>query len=91
MNVPTTIDAAAWLAMGMDGISKSEVSRMAAELDAKVAEFRDRPLDAGPYRYLWIDGLTQQVREGGRVVNVTAVIATPPTRRGAGRSSGSTS
>lgn len=63
-------------AMGIDGISRSEVSRMAVELDAKVAEFRARPLDAGPYRYLWIDGLTQRVREGGRVVNVTAVIAT---------------
>jgi hypothetical protein len=56
-------------AMGIEGISKSEVSRMAAELDQKVAEFRDRPLDAGPYRYLWIDALTQRVREGGRVVN----------------------
>src|SRR5436190_8427818 len=63
-------------AMGIDGISKSEVSRMAAELDAKVKEFRDRPLDAGPYRYVWIDALTQKVREGGRVVNVAAVIAT---------------
>src|SRR5258708_30127745 len=63
-------------AMGIDGISKSEVSRMAAELDAKVAEFRERPLDAGPYRYLWIDALTQRVREGGRVVNVSAVVAT---------------
>ena len=63
-------------AMGIEGISRSEVSRMAAELDAKVAEFRERPLDTGPYRYLWIDGLTQKVREGGRVVNVTAVIAT---------------
>ena len=39
------------------GISKSEVSRMAGELDVKVAEFRQRPLDAGPYRYLWIDAL----------------------------------
>jgi putative transposase len=63
-------------AMGIEGISRSEVSRMAAELDAKVAEFRNRPLDTGPYKYLWIDGLTQKVREGGRVVNVTAVIAT---------------
>ena len=53
-------------AMGIDGISSSEVSRMAAELDAKVvSEFRERPLDAGPYRYLWIDALTQRVREGG--------------------------
>jgi putative transposase len=46
-------------AMGIEGISKSEVSRMAAELDAKVAEFRDRPLDAGPYRYVWIDALVR--------------------------------
>ena len=63
-------------AMGIDGISKSEVSRLAAELDSKVRDFRERPLDAGPYRYLWIDALTQRVREGGRVVNVSAVIAT---------------
>lgn len=52
-------------AMGIEGISSSEVPRMAASLDAKVAEFKDRPLDAGPYRYLWIDGLTQNVRERG--------------------------
>ena len=63
-------------AMGIEGISKSEVSPMATELDAKVAEFRERPLDKGPYRYLWIDALTQRVREGGRVVNVSVVIAT---------------
>jgi putative transposase len=63
-------------AMGIEGISKSEVSRLAGELDAKVAEFRERPLDGGPYRYLWIDALTQKVREGGRVVNVSAVVAT---------------
>ena len=63
-------------AMGIAGISSSEVSRLAATLDAKVAEFRNRPLDAGPYRYVWIDALTQKVREGGRVVNVSAVIAT---------------
>jgi putative transposase len=63
-------------AMGIEGISPSQVSRMAAELDAKVTEFRERPLDAGAYRYVWIDALTQKVREGGRVVNVSAVIAT---------------
>jgi transposase-like protein len=63
-------------AMGIAGISSSEVSRLAVELDAKVAEFRERPLDAGPHRYVWIDALTQKVREGGRVVNVSAVIAT---------------
>lgn len=63
-------------ALGMEGISKSEVSRLAAHLDVMVAEFRSRPLDQGPYRYVWIDALTQRVREGGRVVNVSAVIAT---------------
>lgn len=69
-------------AMGIEGISRSEVSRMAAELDTKVAEFRERALDNGPYKYLWIDGLTQKVREGGRVVNVTAVIATAANAEG---------
>ena len=69
-------------AMGIEGISKSEVSRLAAELDERVAEFRNRPLEAGPYRYLWIDALTQRVREGGRVVNVSAVIATAANAEG---------
>ena len=63
-------------AMGIEGISSSEVSRVAGELDGRVTEFRDRRLDSGPYRYVWIDALTQKVREGGRVVNVSAVIAT---------------
>ena len=78
-------------AMGIDGISRSEVSRMAAELDAKVAAFKDRPLDCGPYRYVWIDALTQKVREAGRVVNVSAVIATAVNHQGRARSSASTS
>jgi transposase-like protein len=69
-------------AMGIEGMSRSEVSRLAGELDATVAEFRERPLDSGPYRYLWIDGLTQRVREGGRVVNVSAVIATAANAEG---------
>ncbi|EQD29157.1 transposase mutator type, partial [mine drainage metagenome] len=53
-----------------------EVSRIATELDEKVSQFRERPLDNGPYRYLWIDALTQRVREGGRVVNLSVVVAT---------------
>jgi putative transposase len=69
-------------AMGIEGISRSEVSRMAAELDATVAAFRDRPLDSGPYRYLWIDALTQKVREAGRVVNISAVVATAVNSQG---------
>ena len=61
--------------LGIEGISKSEVSRMAAELDEAVAEFRNRPLDAGPYTYVWADALTQKVREGGRIINIAVVIA----------------
>lgn len=61
--------------LGIEGISKSQVSRMAAELDEVVTEFRNRPLDAGPYTYVWADALTQRVREGGRIVNVAVVIA----------------
>jgi putative transposase len=52
------------------------VSLMAAELDEMVEGFRARKLDAGPYTFLWIDALTQKVREGGRTVNVHALIAT---------------
>jgi len=63
-------------AMGIEGISKSQVSAMAKELDALVEAFRSRPLDAGPYTYIWLDALTQKVREGGRVVSVAVVIAT---------------
>ena len=62
--------------LGIESLSKSQVSRMAAELDGVVEEFRNRPLDAGPYTYVWLDALTQKVREGGRVINVATVIAT---------------
>ncbi len=63
-------------AMGIDGISKSQVSQMAKSLDGQVEAFRSRPLDAGPYTYLWLDALTQKVRESGRIVNVAVVVAT---------------
>ena len=62
--------------MGIDGISKSQVSELAKSLDEAVAAFRNRPLDAGPYTYIWVDASTQKVREGGRIVNVAVVIAT---------------
>ena len=62
--------------MGIDGMSKSQVSELAKNLDARVAEFRNRPLDAGPYTYVWVDALFHKVREGGRVVSVATVIAT---------------
>jgi transposase-like protein len=63
-------------AMGIEGISKSQVAEMAKSLDKIVDDFRNRPLDQGPYRYVWLDAITQRCREGGRVVNVIAVIAT---------------
>ena len=63
-------------AMGIDGMSKSQVSNLAKSLDGKVEAFRSRPLDGGPYSYVWLDALTQKVREGGRIVNVAVVIAT---------------
>lgn len=63
-------------AMGIEGISKSQVSRMCAELDETVGQWRDRPLDAGPYPYVWIDALVLKVRQGGRVVPTSALVAT---------------
>lgn len=63
-------------AMGIEGISKSQVSEMAKDLDVMVESFRNRPLDAGPYTYLWVDAHFQKCREGGRIVNVAAVVAT---------------
>src|SRR5580698_7579467 len=62
--------------LGVTGLSKSQVSVMAAELDELVDSFRNRPLDRGPYTFMWIDALTQKVREGGRTVNVHCLIAT---------------
>jgi transposase-like protein len=62
--------------LGVTGLSKSQVSAMAAELDEMVEGFRSRRLDGGPYTFMWIDALTQKVREGGRTVNVHCLIAT---------------
>ena len=62
--------------LGVKSLSRSQVSEMAAHLDAQVQAFRERPLDAGPYTFVWADALTVKVREDGRVVNVHALIAT---------------
>lgn len=63
--------------LGIDRLSKSQVSRMAAELDEHVAEFRHRPLgDAGPFTFVTADALTMKIREGGRVVNAVVMLAT---------------
>lgn len=63
--------------LGIDSLSKSQVSRMSSELDAIVEDFRHRPLgDAGPFTFVTADALTMKVREGGRVVNAVVLLAT---------------
>ena len=62
--------------LGINNLSKSQVSDMAKELDTMVDDFRTRPLDSGPYYYLSCDALTMKVREGGRVVKTSVLIAT---------------
>jgi transposase-like protein len=63
--------------LGITGLSRSQVSVMARDLDAHVEEFRTRTLtDAGPFTFVAADALVLKVREGGRVVNVHALVAT---------------
>ena len=63
--------------LGIHSLSKSQVSRMAAELDEHVEQFRHRPLgDAGPFTFVAADALTMKVREGGRVINAVVLLAT---------------
>ncbi|MGH2660228.1 MAG: IS256 family transposase, partial [Actinomycetota bacterium] len=69
--------------LGIERISKSRVSEMAKELDQAVEAFRTRPLDGGPYTYVWLDAITQKVREAGRIVNVACVVATGVNAAGA--------
>jgi transposase-like protein len=61
--------------LGIDRLSKSQVSAMAKDLDAQVEAFRTRPLDAGPYTFLAADALVLKVHEGGRTVGVHALLA----------------
>ncbi|MGP5087056.1 IS256 family transposase [Brachybacterium tyrofermentans] len=63
--------------LGINSMSKSQVSRMAADLDEHVEQFRHRPLDAaGPFTFVAADALTMKVREGGRVINAVVLVAT---------------
>ena len=62
--------------LGITGLSKSQVSEMAKDLDSQVEAFRTRPLDAGPYTFVAADALVLKVREAGRTVNVHALLAT---------------
>src|SRR5512145_3101883 len=61
-------------AMGMSGISKSQVSRLCAEIDERVHAFLQRPIE-GDWPYLWIDATYVKVREAGRIVSVAVIIA----------------
>jgi putative transposase len=61
-------------AMGLSGISKSQVSKLCKEIDERVGAFLKRPLE-GDWPYLWLDATYLKVREGGRIVSVAAIIA----------------
>jgi transposase-like protein len=61
-------------ALGLDGMSKSEVSRICTELDVEVEAFRSRPI-TGEHPYLWIDATYHKVRQDGRVQSMATVVA----------------
>src|SRR5216683_3814029 len=61
-------------ALGLDGISRSQVSRLCEELDSEVERFRQRKLE-GTYPYVWLDATFLKVRQEHRVVNMAVVIA----------------
>jgi len=61
-------------AMGLNGISKSTVSKLCKEIDERVNGFLERPLE-GEWPYLWLDATYLKVRDGGRIVPVAAIIA----------------
>lgn len=61
-------------AMGMSGISKSQVSRLCEEIDERVHAFLGRPLE-GDWPYLWIDATYVKVRQAGRIVSVAVIVA----------------
>src|SRR5689334_13779298 len=61
-------------AMGMTGISKSQVSRLCSEIDDKIAAFLGRPLE-GDWPYLWLDATYVKVRATGRIVSVAVIVA----------------
>src|SRR5471032_3181555 len=61
-------------AMGMSGISKSQVSRLCEDIDQRVKAFLDRPIE-GDWPYLWIDATYVKVRQAGRIVSVAIIVA----------------
>ena len=61
-------------AMGGTGVSKSQVSRLCEEIDARVKAFLDRPLE-GDWRYVWLDATYLKVRRNHRIVSVAVIVA----------------
>jgi transposase-like protein len=61
-------------AMGMSGISKSQVSRLCGEIDDKTKAFLERPLE-GDWPYVWLDATYVKARRDGRIVSVAVIIA----------------
>jgi putative transposase len=68
--------------LGIEGISKSQVSELAAHLDAQVESFRHRRLDSVAYPYVWLDAMYVKSREDGRIANVATIIATGVNEQG---------
>ena len=68
--------------LGIQGISKSQVSEIAKQLDEVVNDFRNRPLTGRTYPFVWLDALSIKIREGGRVVNAAVVVATDTSSEG---------
>ena len=68
-------------AMGLSGISKSQVSKLCKDIDERVGAFLDRPID-GEWPYLWLDATYLKVRDSGRIVSVAAIIAVVVTTEG---------
>jgi len=61
-------------AMGMSGVSKSQVSRLCGEIDDKIKTFLNRPLE-GDWPYIWLDATYLKVRQDGRIVSIAVIIA----------------
>src|SRR6201996_1891767 len=68
-------------ATGLSGISKSQVSKLCKDIDDRVNAFLDRPID-GEWPYLWLAATYLNVRDGGRIVSVAAIIAVAVTTEG---------
>lgn len=68
--------------LGLQGISKSQVSVIAKQLDETVEDFKNRPLSGRTYPFVWLDALLIKTRRGGRVVNAVVVVATGTSNEG---------